>query len=288
MSISSTLSSINQVSKEIASLETALANETSTEAKKTKRINEIAKSITKNTSMSTVQSKQRQIQSLQNDIVRATNKKADISQKLAQKKDKLNKLQQKLQREQAEESKKQQQEQAKIYNNYEKKIDELTNQLHAAQIMTHNQIQDRLNETEFVQNQFDVFISHASEDKETFVQELADTLVNDFNMKVWYDEFSMKWGDSLRIAIDKGLSSSKFGIVVISRNFINKGWTNYELDGLFQKEMTAGKTILPIWHNITKDEVQSFSPSLAGRMALNTAIQTTKEIAEALQDILAS
>ena len=110
--------------------------------------------------------------------------------------------------------------------------------------------------------------------------------MTDYNIKVWYDELSIKWGDSLRKSIDKGLKSSKFGIVVISKSFIKKGWTNYELDGLFQKEMTYGKTILPIWHDITKDEVQNFSPSLAGRKALNTSMYTIKEIAEELKDIL--
>ena len=108
-------------------------------------------------------------------------------------------------------------------------------------------------------------------------------MIEEYNIKVWYDEFSIKWGDSLRKSIDKGLKSSKFGIVVISKSFIKKGWTNYELDGLFQKEMTYGKTILPIWHDITKDEVQDFSPSLAGRKALNTSMYTIKEIAEELK-----
>jgi hypothetical protein len=288
VSISSTTSSINQVTKEIAGLEKALAKETSTEAAKTKRINDITKSITKNTSMATVQSRQRQIQNLQNDIARATSKKADISKKLAQKKDKLNQLQQKLQKEQAEESKKQQREQVRIHDHYEKKINELTSQLEEAQMMSRAQVQSSLNTPGSSELQYDVFISHASEDKESFVRELADTLINDYAMKVWYDEFSIKWGDSLRRSIDKGLSASRFGIVVISRNFIDKGWTNYELDGLIQKEMDAGKTILPIWHDITKDEVRAFSPSLAGRMALNTAMQTIQEIAEALQEILAS
>ena len=126
------------------------------------------------------------------------------------------------------------------------------------------------------------FISHASEDKESFVRELVDVLMKDYNIKVWYDEFSIKWGDSLRKSIDKGLKSSRFGIVVISKSFIKKGWTNYELDGLFQKEMMYGKKILLIQHDITKDEIQNFGPSLAGIKALNTLMYTIKEVAEEL------
>ena len=69
-------------------------------------------------------------------------------------------------------------------------------------------------------------------------------------------------------------------------SYISKYWTNYELEGLFQRESNGGKLILPIWHNITKQEVQNFSPSLAGKMAMNTAFMTPKEIAEKLYELL--
>ena len=62
-----------------------------------------------------------------------------------------------------------------------------------------------------------------------------------YGFKVWYDALSIEWGDSLRAKIDAGLRKSRFGIVVISRHYIRKGWTQYELDGLFQKEMTSGR-----------------------------------------------
>lgn len=72
----------------------------------------------------------------------------------------------------------------------------------------------------------------------------------------------------------------------MSRSYIGKYWTNYELEGLFQRESNGGKLILPIWRNITKQEVQNFSPSLAGKMAMNTAFMTPKEIAEKLHELL--
>ena len=97
---------------------------------------------------------------------------------------------------------------------------------------------------------------------------------------------SIKWGDSLRSKIDEGLRKSRFGIVILSNDYIRKGWTQYELDGLFQREMTGGKTILPIWHKITKDEVQAFSLTLAGRKALNTAMLSAEEIAIELINLL--
>ena len=109
--------------------------------------------------------------------------------------------------------------------------------------------------------EYDVFISHASEDKESVVRPLAIALKNK-GINVWYDEFELKIGDSLRRKIDQGLSKSKFGVVVISRSFIKKGWTNYELDGLMTKEVSGQQILLPIWHDITKQEVIDYSPSL--------------------------
>ena len=99
--------------------------------------------------------------------------------------------------------------------------------------------------------EYDVFISHASEDKDDIVRPLAQALVAK-GVKVWYDEFEMRIGDSLRRKIDKGLANSRFGIVVISKDFIKKGWTNYELDGIITKAVSGEQIILPIWHNITK------------------------------------
>ncbi len=286
MSISTILNSINQMTKELTRLEKALSDETKKEADINKKINNTKKSITKNTSASTFNMKMRQIEKYENDLIKALNKKTDITKKITQKKEKINSLNQKLHKEEQEESKKRQKEQEKIQKNYEDRIDKLTNQIKNNVSSDIAEVGNNSLEQTVLEDKYDVFISHASEDKESFVRQLADTLMKEYNIKVWYDELAIKWGDSLRQSIDKGLRSSKFGIVVISKSFIKKGWTNYELDGLFQKEMTYGKTILPIWHDITKDEVQDFSSSLAGRKALNTSMYTIKEIADELKNIL--
>lgn len=132
---------------------------------------------------------------------------------------------------------------------------------------------------------YDVFISHASEDKDEVVRPLAYALQSE-GLTVWYDEFEMKIGDSLRRKIDKGLANSQFGIVVLSKDFIKKGWTNYELDGIITKSMTGEQVVLPIWHNITKKEVIEFSPSLADRLARNTAAYTVEEIAKEIAEVI--
>ena len=83
-----------------------------------------------------------------------------------------------------------------------------------------------------------------------------------------------------RKKIDEGLKLSKFGIVVLSRDFFRKNWPEYELNGLVAREMNGVKVILPIWHNVTRDEViNSLFPTLADKVALNTAVYSLNEIA---------
>jgi len=133
--------------------------------------------------------------------------------------------------------------------------------------------------------EYDVFISHASEDKDDVVRPLALAL-RARGLSVWYDEFELKIGDSLRRKIDLGLAKSNFGIVVISRDFIKKGWTNYELDGLITRSISGEQQLLPIWHNITKKEVIEYSPSLADKVARNTAVNTVEEIAGEIAEVI--
>ena len=132
---------------------------------------------------------------------------------------------------------------------------------------------------------YDVFISHASEDKDTIVRELAESLRQE-GLDVWYDEFTLNIGDSLRQKIDDGLRSSRVGLVVLSPSFMRKGWTNYELDGIVTRTVSGEQVLLPIWHDVTKQQVIDFSPSLANRVARSTSTHTVAEIAAEVADLI--
>jgi len=119
---------------------------------------------------------------------------------------------------------------------------------------------------------WDVFISHASEDKNDFVKPLAKKL-SDRGIKVWYDEFELKLGDSLSESIDKGLINSNYGLLILSKSFLLKEWTDYELRSLLTKEIGGEKVILPIWHNISKDELKAHSLYLADKFALSSTME---------------
>jgi hypothetical protein len=302
MSINQYLDKVVKIEKEIADLQKKIADETKKEYDKQKNVDSVNRSINNSTSLSSLQSKQRQIQGYQNDILRIQSTKSDLYKKVASKTSDLVKAKQELSKEETKEKlklkkeqedfqKKQlafqrdqesfQREQERLQSklqtdisNQKQVLNTLVTQIHSASIDLKKE-----------DKQYDFFISHATEDKESFVQPLAESLERE-NVKIWYDKFQMKIGDSLRKKIDEGLKSSKYGIVVLSRDFFKKNWTEYELNGLVAREMNGVKVILPIWHNVTRDEVLSFSPTLADKVALNTAIYSLDEITNELKKLV--
>ena len=92
---------------------------------------------------------------------------------------------------------------------------------------------------------FDVFISHASEDKKHLVRPLVDILQH-YGAQVWYDEFALKPGTSLSRSIEKGLTDANFGLVVLSESFFRKSWTGFELQGLYSYDVTNPGILIPL------------------------------------------
>lgn len=119
-------------------------------------------------------------------------------------------------------------------------------------------------------HEWDLFLSHASEDKDSIVLPLADALTR-AGARVWLDAWQLIPGDSIRRRIDDGLLRSRRGIVVVSPAFLRKPWAQAELDALFSQDLASGNTLIPIWHGVTRDEVAAASPLLAARLALSTA-----------------
>jgi hypothetical protein len=117
---------------------------------------------------------------------------------------------------------------------------------------------------------WDLFISHASEDKDDVARPLADKFI-ERGLKVWYDEYTLTVGDSLRRSIDQGLAGCRYGVVVLSPHFLQKEWTQKELDGLVAREDGSEKRILPVWHKVSRKDVVSFSPPLADKLGVPTA-----------------
>ncbi len=116
-----------------------------------------------------------------------------------------------------------------------------------------------------LEKKWDVFISHASEDKADVAMPLARAL-SSRGISVWIDRSELTLGDSLRRKIDEGLAKSRFGVVILSHAFFRKDWPQKELDGLFARETNGVKAILPVVLGMTRDELVATSPMMSDRL----------------------
>jgi hypothetical protein len=133
------------------------------------------------------------------------------------------------------------------------------------------------------------FISHDSRDKDTIARPIAIRL-SQLVCPVWFDEFSLKVGDSLRESIEKGLKESKKCILVLSPRFLsNPGWTKVEFNSIFTREILEGKNlVLPVWHEVTKEEVFEYCPSLLDRLGTKWSLGQDEVIRQLHRAIMRS
>ena len=131
---------------------------------------------------------------------------------------------------------------------------------------------------------FDLFVSHATEDK-PYVDPLVRAL-EAAGIRVWYDKIALEWGDELRQGIDRGLANCRYGIVVFSKAFLGKKkWTEYELNSLFALEQPNRKIILPIWHGVTRSDLLKYGASFADRLA-KPSTDSNEDLAESVLALL--
>lgn len=113
-----------------------------------------------------------------------------------------------------------------------------------------------------IHKQYDVFISHASSDKESYVDELAQ-VVKRLGINVFYDKDVLSWGDNWKKTILNGTADSEFAIIVISRNFFGREWTEKELNEFLNRQNEDGqKIILPLLHEISRMDLLDHYPAL--------------------------
>jgi hypothetical protein len=124
-----------------------------------------------------------------------------------------------------------------------------------------------------------LFVSYASEDRDTVAQPLVSQL-QAYRLKVWYDEIELRVGDSIRHTIDRGISLSMGWVIVLSpAYFIPNRWAEYELNSLTAMAVSLGRPIFPVWHQVSTDQVRQFSPNLTDKLALQTGRYTIDYIA---------
>lgn len=300
MSLSMDRSTLARINREIGDLRSREADELKREAEATRRMNAAALSASKATSPSTANSYLSTASREQKNIEAAQEKRVRYSSEVARKSQEAGRLQERIARNEeaerraaatADEKRRKADEKvrkdltaanSKLRADYEARVANLEAQIAA-------QIEERVSGTapfalvspDGEADPYDFFFSHAWADKAEF----ADAFVakaKERGLRVWYDEFSLEWGDSIRQKIDEGLRSAYFGVVLLSPNFFERPWPNYELDGIIQKDLSGNGRLLPIWHRLTQDDVLARAPSIAGRLALSTSSSTSDAILDEL------
>ena len=254
MSIHSRQSEVSKYTREIADLKKKDAAEQGKENRKSIEAERAFKSLSSAKSVASINTHRIKLNRINNELAKISGKRADLAKKIATKTSQLHSSEKHLAREIEQQNKKLDSAQKRRESEQLSHQRKITSELRAQKQLMESTASN--SSTESIK--YDVFISHASEDKELLVRPLAKHLT-DLGHKVWFDETTLKVGDSLRQKIDEGLSNSRYGVVVLSGAFFAKNWPQYELNGLVAKEMSGGKVILPIWHKVSKDEVLGYS-----------------------------
>ena len=130
-----------------------------------------------------------------------------------------------------------------------------------------------------LRKKYDVFISHANKDKLSYVNDL-NKVVKKLGINIFYDTDVLSWGDNFKQVILDGTAESEFAIIVISKNFFDREWTERELDEFLAQQNASGqKTVLPLLYGITFDELKEKYPTLGDIQAITTKDYTKPEVA---------
>lgn len=286
MSIDSLRSNVSRIQKDLSDLRLKDASEAKKEADLNGKIAKASSDARSSRTASTIQSRLRDVERYSKEVASLQGKRADFAKNMASKNTDLIRYQNDLIKEEDRQRKRLNEEQKRSSDQQDRRMKELQMRLSNSMAVARTISIPLSNQAEAdeVEVDYDVFVSHASEDKFSFADELAQKL-KDAGVLVWYDDMVLGWGGSLRRSIDKGLSKSRFGVVILSTNFFKKEWPQRELDGLVQLETVGQARILPIWHNISHDEVARASPTLADKVALKTAVMSVDEIVTELKTL---
>jgi TIR domain. len=127
--------------------------------------------------------------------------------------------------------------------------------------------------------EYDVFISHANRDKEDMVEALYQSIKR-LGISIFYDKESLEWGDEWKKQIIEGTDRAEFAIIVISKNFFDREWTERELKEFLNRQNRNGqKIILPILHNITVEQLKEKYPSIADIQTIDSSKYNCDQIA---------
>ena len=99
---------------------------------------------------------------------------------------------------------------------------------------------------------YDVFIGHASEQKNDIVEPLYNSLTS-LGVRVFVDMVNIKWGDSLTKLINNALAESEYFLAIISIDSISKSWPDTEMNAAIARQIDGKQKVLPLFLGSKKE-----------------------------------
>ncbi|MCJ1712503.1 toll/interleukin-1 receptor domain-containing protein [Clavibacter michiganensis subsp. phaseoli] len=133
----------------------------------------------------------------------------------------------------------------------------------------------------------DVFLCHAWPDRRDDALELYELLGAE-DVTVWFSEASLTPGTDMRIAIERGLGSSRMGLVLVTPAMLEKlrsdrSMANSELSALLRRNL-----LIPVLHGVTYEELDTVSSMLASKSGFSTAEEPIEDIATKIAELVGS
>ena len=126
---------------------------------------------------------------------------------------------------------------------------------------------------------YDVFLSHANADKKAYINDLYKE-ISKLGLNVFYDSKEIEWGDKWKERILDATARSHFAIIVISKNFFGRTWTQKELtEFLHRQNETNQKIVLPLLYEVTSEEMKTQYPYLEDIQYIEARNYSKKDIA---------
>jgi hypothetical protein len=101
-----------------------------------------------------------------------------------------------------------------------------------------------------------VYLAHATEDKPV-AEPLAEGLV-ERGIPVWYDNWEIGYGDSLRRKMEQGLGDCTHFIVLLTATSIGKPWVNEEIDAGLMSAVEGTAKFIGLRHQLSLNSVSPF------------------------------
>lgn len=131
----------------------------------------------------------------------------------------------------------------------------------------------------------DVFLCHAWPDRQADAKDLYDLLRGE-DVSVWFSEVTLQLGTDMRVAIDKGLVTSRIGIVLVTPAMLDKLRTDRSVASSELSALLRRSLLVPVLHGVSFEELDQVSPMLASRGGLSTEEDSLAVIAEKIAELV--